>query len=124
MDGKTIMEILAKSSGETLSEHVIACLKIAQILLDSLPFSEEKKQALKDDVLLAVAVHDVGKAATGFQKVLRNEQDNWQGKRHEIISASFASGIKGISPAVIFAVLTHHKSIPSDCISQIFGCLP
>ncbi len=118
------MEILAKSSGETLSEHVIACLKIAQILLDSLPFSEEKKQALKDDVLLAVAVHDVGKAATGFQKVLRNEQDNWQGKRHEIISASFASGIKGISPAVIFAVLTHHKSIPSDGISQIFGCLP
>ncbi len=114
---------LAKSTGETLSEHTIACLKASQAIIDSLPIQEEKKKVLKNDVLLAVAMHDVGKAAIGFQKVLSNEQDNWQGKRHEIISASFASGIGGISPAVIFAILTHHKSIPSDGISQIRGCL-
>ncbi|MBW2046016.1 MAG: CRISPR-associated helicase Cas3' [Deltaproteobacteria bacterium] len=115
-------KILAKSSGETLSEHTIACLKAAQELLGSLPLLQG--EALKKDVLLAVAMHDVGKAATGFQKVLRGEQNSWQGKRHEILSASFASCMEGISPAVIFAILTHHKSIPSDGISQIFGCLP
>jgi CRISPR-associated endonuclease/helicase Cas3 len=119
-----IDKILAKSSGETLAEHTIACLKVAQVLIDSIPLSQEEKEVLKKSVFLAVATHDVGKAATGFQKVLRKEKDNWHGKRHEIISASFASGIGGISPLVVFAVLTHHKSIPSDGISQIFGCVP
>lgn len=116
-------EILAKSNGETLSEHTIACLKASQALMDSLPINDEKKDALKKDALLSIAMHDIGKAAIGFQKVLKNEQDNWQGKRHEIISASFASGIDGISPIVIFAILTHHKCIPSDGISQSIGCL-
>lgn len=119
-----IDKILAKSSGETLSEHTIACLRAAQTFLGSLPLPEAVKRVIKEDVLLAVAMHDVGKAATGFQKVLRKEQQNWLGKRHEIISASFASSVEGVSPATIFAILTHHKSIPSEGISQIFGCLP
>ncbi|MBW2065308.1 MAG: CRISPR-associated helicase Cas3' [Deltaproteobacteria bacterium] len=119
-----IDKILAKSSGETLSEHTIACLRAAQGILDLLPLPQKKKETLEKDVLLAVAMHDVGKAATGFQNVLRGEQENWQGKRHEIIAASFASNIGGISPAVIFAILTHHKTIPADGITQVFGCLP
>ncbi|CAG0995991.1 CRISPR-associated nuclease/helicase Cas3 [Methanosarcinales archaeon] len=123
MDKGTINTILAKSTGETLSEHTIECLKASQVLIDSLPISEDKMKVLRNDVFLAVAMHDVGKAATGFQKVLRDEQKNWQRKRHEIISASFASGIEGISPAVIFAILTSHKSIPSDFIAHSSGCL-
>lgn len=119
-----IDKILAKSSGETLAEHTIACLKAAQALINLLPLSLKEKETFRKDVILAVAMHDVGKAAIGFQKVLKKEQENWQGKRHEIISASFASGIEGISPAAIFSILTHHKSIPSDGISQVFGCLP
>jgi CRISPR-associated endonuclease/helicase Cas3 len=117
-------KILAKSSGETLSEHTIACLRAAQALLNWLPLFPEDMETIKKDVLLAVGTHDVGKAASGFQKVLRGKQDNWQGKRHEIVSASFASRIKGISSAVIFSVLTHHRSIPADFVSQVFGCLP
>jgi len=69
-------------------------------------------------------MHDAGKAASGFQKVLRGEQRNWHHKRHEILSASLASNVENASPAVIFAILTHHKSIPSDGISQTYGCLP
>lgn len=117
-------KVLAKSNGETLSEHTINCLKAAQALINSLPLLENKKKALKEDVFLALALHDVGKAATGFQEVLHGRRQNWQGKRHEIISAAFASGIKGVSLAVILAILTHHKSIPSDGISAIFSCLP
>ncbi|MBN1234510.1 MAG: CRISPR-associated helicase Cas3' [Methanotrichaceae archaeon] len=117
-------KILSKSTGETLSEHTIACLKVAHAILESLPFPMGANEKLKKDLLLAVAFHDVGKAATGFQQVLRGEKVNWSGKRHEVISASFASGVDGIPPAVIFSILTHHKSIPSDGISQICGCLP
>jgi len=117
-------KILSKSTGETLSEHTIACLKVAQAILESLPFPMDANETLKRDLLLAVALHDVGKAATGFQQVLRGEKRDWNGKRHEVISASFASSVDNIPPAVIFAILTHHKSIPSDGISQIWGCLP
>lgn len=116
--------ILSKSSGETLSEHTISCLKAAHGLIASLPLSEDNKEVLNKDVLWAVAMHDVGKAAKGFQKVLRGEQRNWQKKRHEIISASFASSLKDIPSSVIFAIMTHHKSIPPDGISANFGCLP
>lgn len=119
-----IDRIWAKSSGETLSEHTISCLKAAQALLDMLPLSNEDKEVLSRDVLLALAIHDVGKAATGFQRVLHDEQANWQGKRHEVISAAFASGIEDVSPTSIFAILTHHKSIPADGTSEeVFGCL-
>lgn len=119
-----IDRILAKSSGETLAEHTISCLKAAQVLINLLPLSLKEKETFRKDVILAVAMHDVGKAAIGFQKVLKKEQENWQGKRHEILSASFASGIEGVSSATVFSILTHHKSIPSDGISQVFGCLP
>lgn len=117
-------KILAKSSGETLSEHTIECLRVAQNLIKSLPLPEKERMHLSQEVLIAVALHDVGKAAKGFQEVLQGNQPNWQGKRHEIISASFASGIEGISEAAIFAILTHHKSIPTDGITEIFGGLP
>lgn len=116
--------LLAKSNGETLSAHTNHCLDAARSILKTLPFSDDEKKSIENDLLLAVALHDVGKAATGFQKVLTGEKPNWSGKRHEIISASFASNIEGLHPAIIFAILTHHKSIPSDGISEIYGCLP
>lgn len=121
-------KILAKSSGETLPEHTINCLDVAQSLIyslpDHLPPFEKDKEELKRDVFLAVAMHDVGKSARGFQEVLWGKRESWNGKRHEIISAAFASGFEGISPAVIFSILTHHKSIPTDGITEIYGCLP
>lgn len=122
-NGQEHSKILAKSDGETLSEHTIYCLRAAHALLEALPFQNIDMDKLVRDVILSVSMHDVGKAAVGFQKVLKNEQHDWQGKRHEIISASFASDMDGISYSTIFAILTHHKCIPSDGISQIDGCL-
>ena len=116
--------ILAKSSGETLYEHTIKCLKVAQNLIEMSPFSNEEKVHLRQEVVLAVALHDVGKAARGFQDVLHGRRQDWQGKRHEILSASFASGIDKVSEAVIFAILTHHKTIPPDGITAMSGGLP
>lgn len=117
--------LLAKSSGETLAAHTTWCLKAARALLDSLPLSEHERQRIQLDVSLAVALHDVGKAAEGFQRVLRGEQDDWAGKRHEILSASFASSLPEISSAALLAILTHHKSLPGDGITVAgLGCLP
>jgi CRISPR-associated endonuclease/helicase Cas3 len=117
-------EILAKSSGETLSEHTINCLNAAQSIINSLPvhlpLSEKDKEELKKDVFLAVAMHDVGKSAKGFQEVLQGKRRNWCGKRHEIISAAFASGIEGVPSEVIFAILTHHKSIPASSMGDLY----
>lgn len=117
--------LLAKSSGETLAAHTAWCLKAAKALLALLPLSGEERLRIQSDVLLAVALHDIGKAATGFQRVLCGEQDDWGGKRHEILSAAFASSLQEISSATLLAILTHHKSLPGDGITAAgFGCLP
>ena len=115
--------LLSKSSGETLSEHTMNCLKVAKALIDSLPDIDNKEIIIRD-VIVSVALHDIGKAAIGFQDVLKGKKKTWDGKRHEIISASFASSSNEISEYAIFAILMHHKSLPSDGLSDIYGCLP
>ena len=116
------MAILAKDGGETLSEHTLRCLKVADVLLQNLPFGESTVEELTNDLHLALAVHDVGKAATGFQKSLQKNAKRW-GHRHEIISAAFATSL-GFKAEIILAIITHHKSLPSDGISSEKGCLP
>ncbi|MBI4444429.1 MAG: CRISPR-associated helicase Cas3' [Acidobacteria bacterium] len=120
-----MIEVLAKSSGETLADHTISCLNAAKALLTSLPLPDEAMEPLESQVLLAIAFHDLGKAASGFQRVLRGEQKDWGGKRHEILSASLASSVPDIPQATLLAILTHHKAIPADGISASgYGCLP
>jgi CRISPR-associated endonuclease/helicase Cas3 len=122
------MSILAKSTGgknsagETLAEHTIRCLQIANIILKSLPFTSNLRKEIAKDLRIALATHDVGKAATGFQRSLQKDGPKW-GRRHEILSAAFASSL-GLKDEVILAILTHHKSLPSNGITSITGCLP
>ena len=113
--------ILAKDTGETLAQHTIRCLEIAESVLANLPFEESRIASISEDLRDALAVHDVGKAATGFQKSLGKGSERW-GRRHEVISASFASFQK-LKEEIIFAALTHHKTIPSDGILPCKGCL-
>jgi CRISPR-associated endonuclease/helicase Cas3 len=94
-------------------------LRIAEEIASNLPFEDTQSASIIADLQEAIAVHDVGKAAVGFQKSLKSTP--W-GKRHEVISASFASFQK-LKDEVIFAVLTHHKTIPSDGILACKGCL-
>lgn len=115
------MGILAKSNGESLVEHTRWVIRCAEALLEALP-DQHLAETIRDDLLLALALHDVGKAATGFQKALTTE-GNWKGRRHEIVSAAFASGIHDVRDDVILAVITHHRSIPSDGLTNE-RCLP
>jgi CRISPR-associated endonuclease/helicase Cas3 len=114
------MTLLAKSAGsdgkpEDLLEHTLAAVRLARDLCDRLPLPPEVRIDLRSRLELAAALHDVGKAASGFQQVLRGERKDWNGWRHEALSAGFASALKCAVPdEVIFAVLFHHKEIPGD----------
>ncbi|NLB77253.1 MAG: CRISPR-associated helicase Cas3', partial [Crenarchaeota archaeon] len=119
MTGQT--KILAKGNGETLSEHTLRCLGVAEGVLANLPFNQDIVTSIRADLFDAIAVHDVGKAAVGFQRSLQPGAKRW-GHRHEVISAAFASNQK-LKPEVIFAVLTHHRSIPADMTCSSKGCL-
>lgn len=112
---------MAKDDGETLAQHTVHCLEVAKSVVKNLPFDEPFLASINADLQDALAVHDAGKAATGFQAALIPNSKRW-GKRHEIISGSFASFQK-LREEVVFAVLTHHKTIPGDGVHKSKGCL-
>ncbi len=119
------MPIYAKSSvngedKERLAEHTIHDIRAGQVLVQNLPFAERKKKQISKDLELALALHDVGKSASGFQAQLEKDAPYW-GHRHEVLSAAFASMLK-VKEEIILAVLTHHKTIPSD-FTTAHGCL-
>ena len=111
------MTLLAKSAddkgvAETLFDHSVRVIETTRQLCDRLPFSVEGRVLLRSKLELAAALHDTGKGASGFQGWLRGERPNWNGWRHEVLSAAFASRFPEIGDEVIFAVLTHHRQIP------------
>ena len=74
------MNFWQKVPGETLSLHTKRCLDAAQSIIKTLPFPNDERKTIENDLLLAVAFHDVGKAATGFQKVTngRKSELGWK----------------------------------------------
>lgn len=118
------VRVLAKSTGESLVEHVRWCLRVAEQVIKGLPFDEDEKRRLSGDLRLAILFHDVGKAARGFQEMLRGQRPGWDGLRHEILSASLASSVPGLSPEVLLAVLTHHRTLPGNGVEVEPGQLP
>ena len=101
--------LLAKSDGETLAEHTLNCIRVAEALVSTLPFEGEELQRLRRDLIQALAYHDAGKAASGFQAALRDRSNRW-GRRHEVLSAAFATGM-GAEDEVVFAILNHHRPV-------------
>ena len=90
-------------------------------LVENLPFGSAKKKRIRTDLDLCTAFHDIGKAATGFQDSLEDGAKSW-GRRHEILSAVAATSA-GLKDSIIFAVLTHHKTLPSNIVTDK-RCLP
>lgn len=109
-------EILAKSMPpETLLEHTQNCLKVFRTVKENYPFLPELCEVSDffEHLFYSVFLHDLGKAATGFQNELRNSK-SW-GYRHEILSASLIE-YSGISSdlhkkAIALAIICHHKCI-------------
>ena len=90
------MEILAKSEPRiTLREHIDDCLIIWSNLQNCFPSVMRIPSVTIDfweTLRLCIIFHDLGKAHSEFQKVLRGEKNNtWNRQRHELFSLPFSS---------------------------------
>jgi CRISPR-associated endonuclease/helicase Cas3 len=117
--------LLAKSrsnGGETLAEHSYNVLQMARSLFHRLTPAIRGIERLLPELETAALLHDIGKAAAGFQAMLAGNRSDWHGWRHEILSAGFASNL-ALSEEVVFAILTHHRQIPHRVAGQPAGRL-
>ena len=118
--------LLAKSDPtENLCEHTENCLAVYDSLRDRMPFLAEvaKKPDFFEHLFYTVALHDFGKAATGFQRQLTTGT-RWN-YRHEILSAEFVVGLKlplATKQAIALSILTHHKDI--ETLVDKYPCWP
>ena len=107
--------LFAKSDPrETLKEHTENCLAVYNSLRERMPFLADIAEVpdFFEHLFYAVALHDFGKAATGFQKQL-TDRKRW-GYRHEILSTGFVVTLQlpqEAKQAIALAILTHHKDI-------------
>ena len=107
--------LLAKSDPrETLQEHTENCLAVYDSLRERMPFLADVagEPDFFQYLFYAVALHDFGKAAIGFQKQLTDGK-RW-GYRHEILSTGFVVTLQlsqEAKQAIALAILTHHKDI-------------
>ncbi len=107
--------LMAKSDPpEGLQVHTENCLEVYNSLQERMPFLADvaKEPDFFEHLFYAVALHDFGKAATGFQKQL-TDRKRW-GYRHEILSTGFVVTLQlsqEAKQAIALAILTHHKDI-------------
>jgi CRISPR-associated endonuclease/helicase Cas3 len=80
-------------------------------------WAERVEQAL----VLAALVHDLGKAAEGFQRSLHSRQYRWE-FRHEVLSTALlltaADSDDPIVRLTAAAVLTHHRHLDDDQLQR------
>ena len=107
--------ILAKPN-ETLIEHTENTLKVFKSIRESYPEVPEISGVpdFWEHLFYSLFFHDFGKAATGFQNSLKNNE-HWK-YRHEILSATFIYSLKdfyNISTikAIGLGIITHHKDL-------------
>lgn len=112
---------LAKSNPEeSLLNHTMECVRTAIRLAEIFPFDDIH---IKHDLILSAALHDLGKAASGFQKMLEDECLDWNGWRHESLSVVLGAWFPQASESVLMAILFHHKILPGDGICDTKGTL-
>lgn len=115
-----IQQLLAKSpknGGDTLAQHTLDVVERMGQLKKRLPhLAEDISFPDLWEVMFATAwLHDFGKVADGFQKVLRGELSSW-GFRHEVLSLGFIEWFfePDSLPYMIAAsaIASHHKDYP------------
>ena len=118
--------LLAKSKPrESLFDHTKNCLAVYNSLRERMPFLTDVagEPDFFEHLFYAVALHDFGKAATGFQNQLQNG-DRWH-YRHEILSTGFVVTLQKSNEAkqaIALAILTHHKDI--KILTEKYPCRP
>lgn len=101
--------IAGETNGESLLKHSSNAFSISRSICQSLPFYTEHRLKINKEVETCALLHDIGKAAQGFQLSLRG--NHW-GRRHEMLSFAIASLVTSdLSLEGLFAIATHHKDI-------------
>jgi len=120
-----VLEPLAKSGDPplTLREHTLDVLRyIEQVtstyrLLWEQILGKERAALLTYALPLAAVGHDLGKAASGFQRSLVERGFRWE-FRHEVLSAALllAAGFEDseVGRLALAAVLTHHRDLREE----------
>ncbi|NMC03723.1 MAG: HD domain-containing protein, partial [Candidatus Lokiarchaeota archaeon] len=87
-------ELLAKNKPAriTLLQHTRDVMVTVLAIHDSLPPGSRDGRDMLKPTLVAALFHDLGKAHPDFQKLLRDEENHWSLRRHEIISAGLLAG--------------------------------
>lgn len=125
--------ILAKSNGQSLLDHTreVADASLEMVHLLRAPLAELELRDLAATLRVAAFFHDLGKAAVGFQKMLRpnpdgTERPSW-GYRHEALSTAMLLAClpstwdeKSRAP-LLAAVLTHHKTLDEESLAGAMG---
>ena len=112
-----------ESTGETLLVHTASVLSRLERLFDVLPGLAARVGDIRlwHRAALACVLHDLGKAAAGFQRVLRENGTRWS-HRHEVLSLAFLDwalhrDFDGDLPWVAAGIVSHHKDIATiDCL--------
>src|SRR5881628_3829387 len=73
--------------GESLLQHSVNITTVASQVCRQLPFPDEERAEYEKVLIQAAAFHDLGKAATGFQRMLRERGFRWK-HRHETLSTA------------------------------------
>ncbi|MDF1541222.1 MAG: CRISPR-associated helicase Cas3', partial [Candidatus Thorarchaeota archaeon] len=112
------MPLLAKPN-HTLIDHTRDVLKVFTSMSDVLKLSKIPNDIdIETSLAVAIVMHDIGKAASGFQYMLEkaamHERVRWE-YRHEILSGAFMSALtfeqEQMEQAAALATITHHKDL-------------
>lgn len=107
-----------EAEGEYLLSHSIKTAIVSREVCRKLPFPSEERVEIEKVLVEACAYHDLGKAATGFQQMLREPNNYWK-HRHETLSTAIAFHLNPqLDECSRFAILTHHRSIPQDVSTE------
>ena len=100
------------TTGESLLQHALNVANNGALICRNLPFAPNLREELEQTLLKLGAIHDLGKAATGFQTMVRGGE-KWK-RRHETLSTAVARFINPeLDEPALLAILTHHRSIPN-----------
>lgn len=85
---------------------------------------EEWAERIQQALVLAALVHDLGKAAEGFQKALHNPKYRWE-FRHEVLSTALLlnpeNQIDETIQLALAAVITHHRHLNDSQLNNDSG---
>lgn len=125
MDEAGLMAKSQQKGGETLAEHTYHVLERLSDLVRLHPQLVQDDERLWHRLYWGCFLHDFGKAADGFQKMLQGEPTLWteRRQRHEILSLAFVDWVFPKDhidrPWVIAVVAFHHKD--SIAIFEQYG---